>query len=222
MEELISVIIPVKNGERYLEAAIAGIQKQNMYTQIIVVDDASTDNTVAIARHMGATVLHHDVCRGQVAGKNTGLNAAEGSYVMFHDADDVMREGALQKMYDALEKDSELSAVMAMVQDFISPDAPEEIARTTVIKQEPYYGLFTGAVLMRKSDMDAIGRFDESLTAGEIMWWKSEIDRHNMTIQKLDLVSADRRVHNNNYGRTNRKKEFQDYARILRARMTAK
>jgi len=219
MNKLISVIIPVKNGEQYLEPAITGIKNQNMDVEIIVVDDASTDSTAAIAERLGCKVLHHEVCKGQVAGKNTGLAVAKGEYVMFHDADDVMRDGVLKKMYLALEEDASVGAVMAMVQDFISPDLTEEEAKGTIIKTEPYYGLFTGAVLIRKTVFDTVGLFDEKLNAGEIIEWKMKLDQKGIGLRKLDFVSTSRRVHNNNYGKTNRKKEFENYASVLRARM---
>lgn len=222
MNKLISVIIPVKNGEKYLRPAIEGIKKQNMSVEIIVVNDASTDATAKIAEDSGCVVLNHDVCKGQVAGKNTGLSAAKGEYVMFHDADDVMRDGVLSQMYDVMESNPAVGAVMAMVKDFISPDVSEEDAKKTSIKAEPYYGLFTGAVLIRKSAFDKVGQFDEKLTTGEIIAWKLAMEKYGMEIRKLDFVSTDRRVHNSNYGKTNRKREFQDYARVLRAKLAGR
>ena len=222
MDRLISVIIPVKNGEKYLEPAIKGIQKQNMNVEILVVDDASTDRTAEIAGALGCTVLHHAVCRGQVAGKNTGLAAANGEYVMFHDADDIMRDGVLRQMADALETDPSASAVMCMVKDYISEDLTSAEAAGCSIKADPYYGLFTGAVLIRRSVFDAIGKFDENLNTGEIISWKYELDKRGMVIKKLGFISTDRRVHNNNYGKTDRKKEFRDYASVLRARIAAR
>ena len=61
MNELISIIIPVKNGHKYLGEAIAGIRKQNMNVEILVVDDASTDDTALIAESLGCKVLRHEV-----------------------------------------------------------------------------------------------------------------------------------------------------------------
>lgn len=222
VEKLISVIIPVKNGEKYLEDAIEGIKKQNMNVEIIVVDDASTDRTSEIAERCGCTVLHHIICRGPVAGKNTGLAAAAGEYIMFHDADDIMRDGVLRRMYDELEEDSSVSAVMAQVKDFVSPELSIEEAKKCVIRKDAFYGLFTGAVLMRRLVFDIIGKFDENLSAGEIICLKTEMDERGMQIKKLDFISTDRRLHNSNYGRTDRKKEFKDYASILRAKMAAR
>ena len=65
MQDLISVIIPSYNGEKYIKECIESIQKQNMNTEIIVVDDISTDKTVEIARGMGCKVIVNTEHKGQ-------------------------------------------------------------------------------------------------------------------------------------------------------------
>ncbi len=214
----ISVIIPVKNGSNYLREAIDSLLSQESVSlQIIVVDDGSTDDTVAIASSYGCEVISHPVCKGQVAAKNTGLKAANGEYVMFMDHDDVMRPGTMRKLLDELEADPSASAVEAMVKDFQSP----EIASMpgTVIKQEPFFGLFTGAILIRKSVFDTIGPFSETRKTGEIIEWTSKMETAGFKIKKIDMVATDRRIHNTNFGKTSRGVEFKDYASVLRERL---
>lgn len=217
MNDLISVIIPVKNGTNYIHEAIEGLRNQNMNIEIIVVDDMSADGTVKVAESMGCLVLKHDKQKGQVAGKNTGIKAAKGGYILFHDHDDIMNENVLSKMYDELINDATLFAVMAKVKDFISPDAMEN--NNAEIKQEAYWGLLTGAVLIKKEVFDIIGFFDEKLTTGEIIGLQSKMELQGLKIKKLDIISTNRRVHNTNYGKTSQKREFQDYARALREKL---
>ena len=222
MNDLISVIIPVKNGSKYIAEAIKGIQKQNMNVEIIVVDDCSNDTTVEIAKLFDCKIVRHDVSKGPVAGKNSGLKVAAGKYVMFHDHDDVMRDGVLQKLYDEISSNNDISAVEAKVQDFYSPDLSEEERLKTPIKQEPYWGLFTGAILIKKEVFDNIGYFGENVQAGEIIEWQSKMDAANLKVKKIDIVSTDRRLHSTNFGKTNKGTEFKDYASILRARLVAR
>lgn len=219
MNKLISAIIPVKDGCNYLKEAIESLQGQHMSLEIIVVDDGSADDSAGLAARAGCRVLRHPVSKGQVAAKNTGLAAATGEYILFLDHDDRMRPGALQVLYDALEADPATAAVMARVQDFLSPDAPPMPG--TVIRQEPYWGLFTGAVLIRKHSLDAIGPFSEHLHTGEIIEWRTRMDAHGFRIAKLDLVATDRRIHRTNFGRTAARTEFKDYASVLRERLKA-
>ena len=224
MSDLISVIIPVKNGGRgnYLNQAIDGILSQDMNIEIIVVDDCSTDNTVEIAESYGCKIVKHEVSKGQVAGKNSGIKAAEGKYILFHDHDDIMREGSLKRLYDELTSDDSIAAVEAKVHDWYSPDLTEEEKSQTPIKQEPYWGLFTGAILMKKDIFDTIGYFNENVHTGEIIEWQSKMDSAGLKIKKLDYVSTDRRLHSSNFGKTNKNTEFKNYAAILRAKLAAK
>ncbi len=222
MDKLISIIIPVKNGTNYLKEAIDGIKKQDMNVEIIVVDDGSTDNTFELAKSLGCNVIRNAKSEGPVKAKNKALTVSNGQYVMFHDHDDVMNSGSLKVMYDVLEADDTISAVMCKVKDFISPEIPDEEKQRTSVKPEPYYGLFTGAVLMRKEIFDTIGPFDESVTAGEIIDWQTKMDRNGLKIKKLDLVSTNRRIHSSNFGKTQQKTEFKDYATLLRAKLGRK
>ncbi len=222
MNALISIIIPVKNGANYLEEALACIERQGMNVEVIVVDDGSEDATAALAEKHGCTVLRHERSCGPVAAKNTGLHAARGSYILFHDHDDRLRENALQTLYEALAEDESIAAVEAKVQDFFSPELTDAQRKEMALKAEPYFGLFTGAVLMRKAIFDRIGDFPATLQAGERIDWEYKMKQHGLKIRKLNFVSAERRVHTANFGRTRREQEFRDYAAILRARLGPK
>ena len=217
MNKLISVIIPVKNGSNYLGEALESLRKQDMRVEIIVVNDGSTDNTVSIADEYGCVVVSHPVSKGQVAAKNTGLSVATGENVMFMDHDDVMRPGSLRRLYDELEADPDAAAVQAMVKDFKSPEI--ESLPGTLIKPEPFYGLFTGAILIRRKVFETVGPFSESRRTGEIIEWVSKMETAGLVIKKIDLVATDRRIHNTNFGKTARNEEFKDYASILRERL---
>lgn len=217
--KLISVIMPVKNGTNYINEAIDAIRAQNMNIEIIVVDDGSTDNTSDLVMSMGAKVIRHEESKGPVIAKNEALKIATGEYIMFHDHDDIMNEGVLKTMYNELESSSNIAAVMCKVKDFISPDTIGN--NNSQIKEDAYYGLFTGAVLIKKASFDIIGLFKEDITAGEIIDWQSRMQSNNQVIKKLDIVATNRRIHNTNFGKTNQETEFADYASILRAKLAA-
>jgi glycosyltransferase involved in cell wall biosynthesis len=219
MKKLISIIIPCRNGENYLLEAVAGILRQNMPVEIIVVDDGSTDDTVRVAENAGCRVIRHGATRGQVAGKNTGIRAANGEYVMFHDHDDVMNAGALHALYHRLEIAPELYLVMARVRDFLSPELCVAEMRKIKIRKEAYHGLFTGAVLMRRALFDLAGTFDERLNTGEIISLMAKMDAISLKYIKIETIASNRRVHSTNYGRIYKSKERIDYAAVLRDRM---
>jgi len=216
MNSTVSIIMPVRNGSDYIEEALESIRRQGCNVEIIVVDDGSTDNTAEIASKRGCIVLSHKESLGPVVAKNSGLKAANGDFILFLDHDDRIRDGALKALCDALTDNPEASAIQALVQDFKSPDCDDS---SLTIRPEPYYGLFTGAMLIRRSVFEIIGLFPSTITAGEIIDWSYRMDRHGLVIKKIDLVSTDRRVHNNNFGRVRKLEELRDYAAVLRRRM---
>lgn len=214
--ELISIIIPSYNGEKYIAETIKSIQNQNMNTEIIVIDDISTDNTVEIARSMGCRVVVNKVHKGQVAGKNTGIKEAKGKYWLTIDQDDMLTEGALQKLYDEMKKSSENKIIMAQLKDFCSPDTPEQ---QKFCKIKPFYGILTGSTLFDKDVFDIIGDFREDIITGDVIDLTTRLKKAGIEIKKADFISCNRRIHSANYGRTNQKDEYKDYAKVLRERL---
>ena len=111
MEELISVIVPIYNAEKYLKRCIESIISQTYKNmEIILINDGSKDNSKKICNEF----LKKD-CRiklinkeneGVSAARNYGINAAIGKYISFVDADDWLEKNLLLEMYNKLkEKD---------------------------------------------------------------------------------------------------------------------
>lgn len=211
--------MPVKNGSNYIEEALNGIKLQNVNVEIIVVDDGSNDDTAQIAENFGCVVVKHSSSKGPTIAKNTALKIAKGKYIMFHDHDDVMNQNALPQMLKEFQENEEIFAVTAQMKDFLSPELSKEEEQKVVVREEAYSGLFSGAILIKKEVFDIIGLFNESITAGEVIDWTAKMNERNLKIKKLNFISANRRIHNSNFGRTNKEKEFKDYASILRAKL---
>lgn len=103
---MISVIVPVYNGERTIEACLGSITaQQGADLEILVIDDGSTDATRAICRRLSARDPRiRLVCRkhaGVSAARNLGLEMAKGSHITFVDADDLLPPGALENLWEA-------------------------------------------------------------------------------------------------------------------------
>ena len=100
----ISVIIPVYNVERYLRDCLDSVLRQNIADmEVICIDDCSPDGSGALLEEYAARdgrirVLRHSVNEGVGRSRNEGLAAARGEYVYFLDSDDMITEGALEKM----------------------------------------------------------------------------------------------------------------------------
>ena len=96
----VSVIIPVYNGEKFVQRAIRSAVDQNFprkQFEIIVVDDGSTDNTIEVIRPFkdSIRILRHEKNMGLAASRNTGIKAARGQYIVNLDADDYLHQDFL-------------------------------------------------------------------------------------------------------------------------------
>lgn len=220
MNDLISVIIPCQNGTNYIKEAIDSVKKQNMNTEIIVVDDGSTDNTAEFAKECGASVysIPHS---GLSAARNVGLKNINGDYVLFLDHDDLMTENALKTLYDELVSDDSIDYTQGKLKDFISPELSEEDKKTLAPRKDTYGGLLTGAYLFKREVIEKVGGFNESLVTGQGVDFMLRVEQQGFKTKKLDFVTTMRRFHNTNMGRTLQKQENKDYAAILRAKILA-
>lgn len=98
----VSVVIPVRNAERLLEACLASISR-NAPHEIIVVDGMSTDGTLDIARRYGAKILS-DEGGGLPAARLLGAEVAASERVALVDADVVMPDGGLAALVEEFEQ----------------------------------------------------------------------------------------------------------------------
>ncbi len=109
-EPLISVIVPVYNGQNYLENCIRSIEAQTYENfEVIIVNDGSTDDTAAVCDRLRNTydnvrilTLNDD---GVSAARNAGVDAAKGGLVTFVDADDRICADMLRSLYECMTRE---------------------------------------------------------------------------------------------------------------------
>lgn len=107
MAALVSVIIPVYNREDYLEECIASVTAQShQQMEILIVDDGSTDNSLAICKKLAEQDSRiRLICArhsGVSAARNLALDQATGEYVCFVDSDDVIHPLLLEQLVKAM------------------------------------------------------------------------------------------------------------------------
>jgi glycosyltransferase involved in cell wall biosynthesis len=114
---LISVIIPVYNGEEHLAACIQSVLASGTERlEVIVVDDGSSDESAAVARRFPVKVLVLAGNRGSGAARNTGARSATGDVLFFLDSDVVISGGFVERGVKELEAHVDVGAVFASYQ----------------------------------------------------------------------------------------------------------
>ena len=208
---LISAIVPVFNGEKYLAAAIESILAQSYQPlQIIVVDDGSTDNSAAVARSFAQVEYHFQENAGVAAALNKGIAEAKGDFFAFLDADDLWMEGKLRRQLEAFANDPELGMVLGNVEQF--REMGLDVAPVSL-------GVFTGylkiAMLIRRHSLFQVGLFDTQWKNGDFIDWYIRASEQHLKSFVLPEVVARRRIHQTNMGILQRDTQT-DYARIMR------
>jgi len=116
---LVSIVAPCYNAEKYLEEAIQSIFGQEYPNfEVIVVDDGSTDNSVALLKQLQKTYdfqLYTQPNQGVSAALNHGLRYAKGDYVSTPDLDDIMLPQSLRIRVDYLNQRPNVGCVGALI-----------------------------------------------------------------------------------------------------------
>ncbi|MBB5871446.1 glycosyltransferase involved in cell wall biosynthesis [Allocatelliglobosispora scoriae] len=145
-QPLVSVIIPNYNYDRTLSACIEAIQQQTYPSiEIIVADDCSTDDSVAVARRLGVTVLESAVNSGVSTARNLGAEHARGEVLFFVDSDVALEPDAVAKAVEVLQAEPGLGAICGMYQP--EPMFPDSLVkRYRAIQQYVWFNEIDGPI----------------------------------------------------------------------------
>jgi glycosyltransferase involved in cell wall biosynthesis len=198
---LISCLVPVFNGAKYLAEALDSILKQTYRPiEIIVVDDGSTDRTPAVAACYGDRIRYvRQDNAGAPSARNLGLSLARGEFVAFLDADDLWRPEKLQRQMRRFESRPELDLSVTYLQNFwVAELKNEEIRFKGHRLSEPVPGYVTQTLLARRSAFYNVGLFNESLKVGDPTDWFLRAAEQGLATEMLSDVLVDRRMHDSN------------------------
>jgi GT2 family glycosyltransferase len=214
----ISVVIPAYNAARYIGEALQSVAAQSLAaSEVIVVDDGSTDGTPEIAERCGGVVrVLRQERGGAAAARNLGVRAARGEWVAFLDADDYWLPDRLAWQAEAVEAESSLEVVYGCVQQFYSPDLdwPDTTAHEDAAAVQA--GIFPGTCLVRRESFERVGGFETGLRVGEFIDWHARALSAGLRMKTLDVVMMRRRIHDSNTG-VREKQAQSDYVRVLKA-----
>jgi len=170
---LVSAVIPVYNGERFLAETIESVLAQTYKNiECIVVNDGSTDGTAEICRSYGDRIRYFEKPNGGVSSaRNLGIANANGELIAFLDADDLWKAEKIEQQVALFEQDSNVGLLYSSVRIIDEKGAVISLAKVDFAKdplarilllESPVYLTMTG--LVPRTVLDRVGSFDERLS----------------------------------------------------------
>jgi glycosyltransferase involved in cell wall biosynthesis len=178
----VDVLIPVRNGAKYVEACLDSVRSQTLQPgRVVIVDDGSTDETPALLRKYAEKWPALRVVRSEPMGvshaRNLALAAGEAPFVAFLDSDDVWTADKLERQMALLA--SRPSVGWAHCSYFVIDQSGQTIPNATIFPPTKRGDIFAdlldryplsgsaSAVVARRELVAAAGGFDEALYHGE-------------------------------------------------------
>jgi glycosyltransferase involved in cell wall biosynthesis len=204
VDPLISCIIPVYNGERYLREAVDSILGQTYRPlQVILADDGSTDKTPDIAAAYGDRVTYiQQTNQGYAAAKNLGLSVAQGDFIAFLDADDVWNPEKLRRQISVMKARPAMDLCFTHYENFWMPELADEQHRyqgNAMAQTQSAWSIST--LVARRAAFDRFGNFHDGIRWIENMTWFLRACGQGAVIEVLPEILMYRRFNPESFTR---------------------
>jgi glycosyltransferase involved in cell wall biosynthesis len=196
---LVSVVIAVKNGERYLPQAIESVLAQSYDRhEIIVVDGGSTDGSVRIATSYSGVRCIHQTGQGFADAWNLGVEAAKGSLVAILDSDDWWTPEKLSAQVQMLESQPEVEYTITRMRFILEPGQDCPPGFKLELLDSDHIAYMPSALVVRKSVFEVIGGFDTSWAISSDIDWFARAKDRGLNLGVIPYVMLYKRVHDTN------------------------
>lgn len=196
---LASVIMPVRNGERFLSQAIESVLGQSYRPiEIIVVDGGSTDRTAAITRSYAEIRYVQQQGGGVGAAYNLGITASSGDFLAFLSHDDLWAPDKLRIQIDYLVRHPGTLYTVAYAEFFLEPGCvvPPGFRREILERARPAHIMET--LVARREAFDRVGMLDFRLLSAEDVDWFARAHDLGIPMAVIDRVLVRKRIHDRN------------------------
>lgn len=196
----ISVVLPVWNGERYLDEAIRSVLAQSrLPDELVAVDDGSDDGSAAVLARYRSLRVVGQANSGCAIARNRGVAETSGDAVAFLDQDDVWHPDKLALQAAALAADPSLGFVACAIENFVTPGLaapPAWLDPRMLGAPQPGYGANT--LVVRRAALDRVGPFDCARQPIDDSDWLVRALDADIRFAHLDRPLVRRRIHDRN------------------------
>ena len=171
-DPLVSVIIPVYNGARYLRAALESVFAQTYRPlEVIVVDDGSVDDSGDIAQSFPEVRYVRQENQGVAAARNNAIDAARGEFFAFLDQDDLWTPEKLRLQIGHLLSHPDLGYTLTHQQFFLDPGATLPAWFRKELLASVHTGWVLGTLVVRRAVVETVGNFATGYSAANDSDW---------------------------------------------------
>lgn len=196
----ITAVIPVYNGAHHIGRALESVFRQTLpCSQVIVVDDGSTDGSADVIRSFPDAVLIRQPNSGVAVARNTALAFATGGFIAFLDQDDewVPAKNATQVRF--LDEHPELGFTYCRIRNLLDVEKPEWLDQKNV-ETDPR-AFLPGSLFVRRDAFQRVGFFDPSFVNGSDTDWLLRARDRGVRHGLMDDVLLLRHIHELNESR---------------------
>jgi glycosyltransferase involved in cell wall biosynthesis len=203
MQTLISVIIPVFDGEAYLHEALESVLAQTIAEfELIIIDDGSGDSSAAIAQQF-ATADARVRCLGQknqgvTVARNRGIEASRGELIAFLDQDDRWTPDALERHVREHRENTGAGYSIARQRCFLEPGTTPPAWFRLQRLESPAVAYLPGTLAVKRDTFSKLGTFDPRYPISSDADWFARARDQRVPELQIDAVVLERRIHRDN------------------------
>jgi glycosyltransferase involved in cell wall biosynthesis len=216
---LISVIMPVYNTEKYVRESIESVLSQTYKNiEIICINDGSLDSSLSILESFGDKIITIN-CKnncGQSEARNKGVHMAKGEYLAFIDADDIWESKKLEIQLKQFISNPNLDISFTNMKCFISPELSEDIKSHYICPVDIVAGYIPSTVFIKNTSFKKVGYFDPKWKEGEFIDWLVKAKDIGLKQYFHEDVLLSRRIHETNIGAIKKPETRDNYLKIIR------
>jgi glycosyltransferase involved in cell wall biosynthesis len=198
-QPLVSVIIPVYNGARFLRAALESVFAQTYRPiEVIVVDDGSTDDGGGIAQSFPDVRYMRQENQGVAAARNNGIEAARGEFFAFLDHDDLWTPEKVRVQIEHLLNHPEVGYTLSQQQFFLEPGTTLPAWFRKELLTSVHTGWVLGTLVVRRTAFERIGNFATGYSAANDSDWFFRAKAAEMPMAVVPELLLLKRIHESN------------------------
>jgi len=215
---LVSCIVPVHNGERFLSATLnSALGQTHRPLEVVVVDDGSDDGTPEVAASFAASVRYiREARQGPAAARNRGIHEAQGDFICFLDADDLWHADKTRRQLSSIGPHPMTRISLTYIRNFEGDPAPDSPVFSPALQADDVPGYTACSFLAPRPLFDRVGLFDARLKHSSFADWILRARRHAVETVMIEESLVYRRLHDSNRSRRHAQRSRDEYLMLLK------